>query len=240
MSSYKKEAPETIQTMFNRIAKRYALGNAIISLGTHKIWNRALINAIYKQKNANTLLDLCAGTGDISLPYLKEKKSPTKAYLLDFSREMLSCAKERAKKISAQHEIHFLEADAAAIPLPTNSVACATVAYGVRNIHERVKAFQETYRVLEPGGTFGILELTRPKNRLLGTFHHLYLKMALPLLGRLVLKDADAYRYLSSSIEQFVEPSQLVEELKSCGFSSIKTRALFGGVATLIVSVKNS
>lgn len=238
MNNYRKEEPKTIQRMFNRIARRYELGNAVISLGTHKIWNRALIKAIYEKENPAILLDLCAGTGDIALPYLKKKKSPTTAYLLDFSKEMLLQAKEKSGKISQIHNIHFLEADAANIPLADSSVSCVTVAYGVRNIKDRVKAFQETYRVMQSGGSFGILELTRPKYRIFRFLHRLYLKTALPTLGRLILQDKDAYRYLSSSIEQFMEPKELVKELASCGFTSIETRPLFAGVATLITARK--
>lgn len=239
MMKYTKQDPETIKTLFDDIAPNYELGNAVLSFQTYRIWNRALINHIYTPHKPKTLLDLCCGTGDIALPHLRRRKDPAVAYMLDFSREMLSCLKEKAKKMKLdRHEIHALEADAQAIPLSDELIDCATVAYGVRNIKEPALCFQETLRVLKPGGHFGILELTRPNNPFLRFGHRLYLKTALPLIGKMITSNEDAYRYLSGSIHEFVSPDNIAQELALTGFSNVKIKPLFGGIATLILAEK--
>lgn len=236
---YSKKNPDTIKEMFNDIAKNYERGNAILSFQTYRLWNRALINAIFQPHKPQVILDLCCGTGDIAFPYLKRRQEPCTAHMLDFSSGMLHYARDKSERLKLdRHHLHFLEADAQKIPLEANSVDCATVAYGVRNIQNPVKCYEETLRVLRPGGHFGILELTRPANPLLRYSHQLYLKTALPILGKWITSNQNAYQYLCNSIHEFVEPKKIVEDLKLTGFEDVSQRQLFGGIATLITCKK--
>jgi len=237
--SYTKSHPETIKEMFNDIAENYEMGNAVLSFQTYRLWNRALIHHIYEKQQPTALLDLCCGTGDIALPYLKKREEACKAYLLDFSSGMLDYAKAKAKRWKLdRHDMRFLEADAQQIPLPSNSVDCVTVAYGIRNIQDPRKCYHETLRLLRSGGSFGILELTRPQNPLLKSAHHLYLTTALPLMGKLVTSNQEAYRYLCNSIHDFVKPERVAVDLKEIGFTDVQVKPMLGGVATMILAKK--
>jgi len=238
-ATYSKDSPETIRSMFDAIAKNYERGNAFLSFYTYRLWNRALQREIYKNHHPEVLLDLCAGTGEIILPFLKREIKPKKATLLDFSGGMLDVAKEKAKKMAlSQHELHFLQADAEKIPLPDNSIDAVTVAYGIRNIKHPLNTYLETWRVLKTGGRFGILELTCPTLQPLKFFHHLYLKTALPCIGKWITSDKEAYRYLCNSIHEFVSPEQVLADLKKAGFKETNARPLMGGVATLFTAKK--
>lgn len=238
---YKKRDAKTVEKMFDSVAANYDRTNALLSLNLHKKWNRTLVKKMQEHlQHPATLLDLCAGTGDIALSYLKASAPSTKTYLLDFSKEMLAKAKIKADamELSECHAIEYLVADAEKIPLPDHSVEGITIAYGLRNLCNPGFALNDAYRVLKKGGTFGILELTRPKNSWLRLGHRLYLKSALPLLARLSSKNREAYRYLASSIKQFTPPEEIEKLLQKAGFSKVEHIPLSCGIATIILAHK--
>ncbi len=234
MSDYQKEKPQSIQRLFDCIAPKYERGNQLLSFYTYKLWNRKLIRETLQDPERQILLDLCAGTGEITYEYLKKVRKPKTAYLLDFSKEMLGIAEKKRAKVSGDHTLHFLNADACQIPLEPAQVDAITCAYGIRNIVDPDKALEEAFRVLKPGGRIGILELTRPTNPLLRKFHHTYLKWMVPKIGKLITTDEEAYSYLSRSIEHFTDPVVLKEKMERAGFESVELKYLFGGIATLL------
>lgn len=238
MDKYQKERPETIRAMFDTIAKQYDRANSILSFNLHKSWNSRLTSSVL-QNNSCTLLDLCSGTGEIAFNYLKKTEHPCRIYLMDFSPEMLECAKKKAKKLKLEsHTLSYLVGDVQQIPLLEGEIDCATIAYGIRNVQNPKKCFEEVLRVLKPGGHFAILELTQPENPLLKFGHQIYLKGVLPLLGKWFTSDGDAYRYLCNSIQQFIKPKELKTLLTEVGFHDVKSIPLLGGVATLFKAKK--
>src|SRR5437016_3638476 len=93
MKKYNKNDPETIQAMFASIASTYDRANAVLSFQLHKRWNHSLIRHTIGGSDPSSILDLCCGTGEISLTYLRKAKQPCHGYLLDFCPEMLACAR---------------------------------------------------------------------------------------------------------------------------------------------------
>ena len=237
--TYTKKQPETIQAMFNSIAPTYDLTNSILSLQMHKLWNRMLIKKTFNPKQPDAFLDICCGTGAIGLGYLCRTTLPVKGYMLDFSSSMLEEAQRRAKAMDLdRHDIEYIQADAQRIPIPDESVKYATIAYGIRNVQSPKACIKEAFRVLTPGGTFGILELTQPSNRVLRYLHRFYLKNALPIVGKLFTNNADAYIYLSKSIKGFIPPKELQLMMFSAGFKQVKRIPIFGGIATILIGTK--
>ena len=236
---YNKNDPATIQSMFNSIAKRYDFTNSVLSLQMHKSWNRALVAAVGGTSKADSLLDLCCGTGDIALAYLQVAKAPCKVFLIDFSTDMLACAKEKSKQLGASgHRLEFIEADVQELPLPDAIADCATIAYGIRNVKDPIKCFHEVFRTLKPGGRFGILELTQPTNPVMRLGHSLYLRTILPLLGKWLTANQAAYDYLRASIHTFITPAHLEKLLKEAGFINTYRKPLAGGIATILFGQK--
>lgn len=230
LSEEVEKDPKKIAALFNGIAKRYDRTNRLISFGLNTYWSRRCINQLIK-RNPQYFVDLCAGTGEITRRLTK--KIPLKrATLVDFSSGMLAVG----KRLSPQ--IETIEANVCSVPLESSAFDCAAMAYGIRNICDRPAALSEALRLLKPGGCLVILELTRPKNTLLRLGHRLYLKMALPLLGRLATEKGSAYTYLSQSIEGFIEPGSLERELKEAGFRAVSATPLTGGIATLFEGTK--
>lgn len=241
MTVYQKSRPESIQKMFDAIAKNYDRTNAVLSFCMHHYWNDALVKHAVLPCRPKSLVDLCAGTGEIAFRSIHSVPSLDSIQLVDFSAEMLECAKNKAeKKGRAFASISYIQADVQSLPLADNSIDCMTMAYGIRNVYDRKKCFGEVFRTLESNGVFGILELTEPTNRLLRTLHKGYLKTALPLLGKLFTSDQEAYSYLCNSIHAFVKPAELQSELRASGFSAIQALPLTGGIATLFIARKSS
>jgi len=238
MSVYNKTNPESIQKMFGSIAKRYDTTNAILSFQLHKIWNSRLVNQILAHPADGPLLDLCCGTGDIGFCYLKKKTSPATVYFVDFCQEMLDYAQSKSKLPFGNHQLHFIHGDAQEIPLPSSSVSKISIAYGIRNVSDPLRCFQECYRVLSPGGILAILELTRPTNPFLKLGHSFYLKRILPILGKLATSNKEAYQYLCNSIHHFVCPSELKQGLLNTGFQNVQITPLHGGISTILTARK--
>lgn len=243
MISYNKDDPQTIQEMFNSIAKNYDRTNSILSFQMHKHWNQVFIKKVLMNNRPGTILDLCCGTGDIALEYLKyiklQNKAVPKTYMLDFSVEMLSYAQKRAEREKLNpYEINYLQADAQSLPLPDKCIDCATVAYGIRNVKEPRLCLQEVFRVLKKGGTFGILELTQPVNPLLRLGYTAYLHTVLPVMGKIFTSNKEAYNYLCNSIRSFMEPKALVQLMEAEGFGNVDNIPLMGGIATILIGKK--
>lgn len=242
MTKYSQQKPDTIRSMFSTIAQHYDKTNAVISLKLYRLWNRQLINAVANNPliEQQTLLDLCAGTGEVSFAWLQNQKTPRKAILLDFCQEMLDVAQQKATQMNmGEHELDFLQADAQFIPLDDQSVDFTTIAYGIRNVREPRLCAHEVHRVLKPGGRFGILELTEPENPILRFAHTFYLRKVMPFLGGLLTNNGDAYKYLSSSIHLFIRPIELENILKHAGFHKVWRKPLMGGVAHILVAEKS-
>ncbi|MBA3815688.1 MAG: bifunctional demethylmenaquinone methyltransferase/2-methoxy-6-polyprenyl-1,4-benzoquinol methylase UbiE [Parachlamydiaceae bacterium] len=245
MTSYNKNDPTTIQEMFNSIAENYDKTNAILSFQMHKRWNQTLIEKTLIASHPDSILDLCCGTGAIAFEYLKQisvqshDPAPSKIYMLDFSVEMLAFARKKAEAENLnRYNITYLQADAQSIPLPDNTIECATIAYGIRNVKLPQQCLKDVYRVLKKGGTFGILELTQPTNPLLRLGHGLYLRTILPVMGKIFTSNENAYRYLCNSIHSFIQPEALKDLMRAAGYVEIRSIPLMGGIATILIGKK--
>lgn len=234
---YNKSDPASIQNLFASISSRYDIGNALLSMQLHRWWNRKLVEHLLKNSSPKAYLDLCCGTGDIALSYVKKaKKPPQAAYLVDFCPEMLQEAAKKEKLCSTQ--FHYIQGDAQAIPLPDHSVDSITIAYGIRNILDPSRCISETFRVLKSGGYLGILELTRPNNSCMRFAHSLYLRSVVPLVGYLLTKDKEAYHYLQTSIHHFISADDLKKMIEKSGYADVEMRPLSGGIATIFSGFK--
>ena len=235
MQHYTKDEPSTIKTLFNTIADRYDLANQLMSFGLHNLWNKKLVDGVvYRmpQSTPLTVLDLCAGTGDIAFRFPSRKEVVIDSlHLLDFSKEMLAVAKLKAPKVSSR--IFFHEGDAQDVPFKDASFDAITLAYGIRNVGDPKKCLLEGRRVLKNGGVMAILELTRPKNSFLQLFHKFFLHTCIPLIGKIITSDEQAYAYLKNSVLTFLGPQELVKMASSVGFTNIQVQPVAGGIATI-------
>jgi len=229
------EHSQKVAGLFGRIARWYDFLNHFLSLGLDIYWRYRLVRNMAVPAEG-LVLDLAAGTLDVSREVLRQNPS-AKVLALDFTLPMLLTGQ---KKLSTREKkrIFPLQADARKIPLPDESVDCASIAFGIRNILPRNQAYAEILRVLKPGGTLCILEFGTGKRKVWKGIYNFYLSRVLPLVGKIVSKDAFAYRYLAETICSFPGPNELAREIVQTGFSRAFFYPLSSGIVYIHVAQK--
>lgn len=219
-----------IREKFDNIVERYDLVNFLGSMGQDKIWRKRVVEAIADVEEP--IVDLCCGPFTLTLEIARKLEKI--CYGLDFSLKMLIFGKKKLKDLP----IYPVCGDAENLPFRDESFGAVTIAFGLRNIPNRNKAIREFFRVLKPGGKLIILEFSWPRNFLFQRIYGFYLKHFIPLLGRIVAKDKEAYLYLADSIKTFPSPQEISKMLEEIGFIKIKTSSLTLGIVTLYEGVK--
>lgn len=227
------ENRQVVRGMFNRIAPTYDLLNRLLSLGIDRRWRRKTI-ALMDIGERSVVLDLACGTGDLSAEAARQ--SAMVVFGVDPSKEMLLRA--RSKLRYAVTRSYFVESYGEELPLATGICSHAMIAFGIRNVQERTKAFAEVFRILKPGGVFAVLEFTPMDRRLISFLFNLYFQRILPVIGGIISRDRQAYEYLPQSVAKFVTSADLSREAESVGFEHIHTEIFAFGIATCVLLKK--
>ncbi|MBM2832412.1 MAG: ubiquinone/menaquinone biosynthesis methyltransferase [Dehalococcoidia bacterium] len=221
---------EYVARMFTRIAGRYDLMNSVMTLGMHHRWRRKVAHLASRGMEEPTLslpkgpaLDVAAGTGDLTLA-LSTQETITRAVGLDLLPIMLHLAEKKALKRNTGR-VHFVVGDALRLPFRDNTFACATCAFGLRNMPGVRDALAEMVRVLRPGGALVTLEIVPlDSGRWTTPFLRFYFRQVIPRLGSLITGDREAYTYLRESADRFPAPERLVEMMEDVGLGSVTYR----------------
>lgn len=235
-----EERRKKINAVFSSVASRYNLMNDAMSFGLHRSWKNHLIDIIRPRDGAH-ILDMAAGTGDITLKYLKKSAaSGFKAHvtLCDYNREMLGVAEKRLIESGFIDNTEIVNADAAKLPFEDNRFDSYVISYGLRNVTFIEEALREAYRVLKPGSNFVCLEFSKVRDPLLSKFYKAYRFEIIPKLGKCIAKDEASYQYLSESIEQFYDQETLKKMLESVGFSQVSYQNILGGISAVHQAIK--
>jgi len=223
--------------MFAGIARGYDRFNAAATLGLDRAWRRAAARAVACARPSPRVIDVCAGTGELTLAIAREA-GPRRLVAADVVPEMVSLARHKAAAQGLEAAIEFAVADAEDLPFGEGEFDVLTVGFGVRNLTSRRRAFAEFHRVLAAGGLCVVLELGRPRNPVLRAGHGFYMATAVPLLGGLLTGSREAYSYLRRSVLAFPEPEVISQELTQAGFQAVSWRRLSLGVATLFLATR--
>lgn len=220
--------PKFVKDAFSRIADKYVVTNHILSLGTDILW-RKKVGKIVKSWAPKRLLDIATGTGDLALEF--QKVIPDcEVTGSDFCPEMLAYATSRGVQKT-------IVADALDLPFESEQYDVVTVAFGLRNMADWAGALKEMYRVLKPGGHLLVLDFSLPEN-VLRKPYIFYLDAVLPHLAGFVTEQADAYHYLSGSIQTFPSGVEMENLVEKQGFSHAITTRLSFGVASVYAAQK--
>lgn len=227
------EAGSKVREMFTRIAPRYDFLNHLLSLQLDRLWRARAANLLKPVSDlpGAVALDLCCGTGDLSLAL--SRAGSARIIGVDFAHTMLVRAQQKtASHPGSAQRFSFLEADALRLPFPDSSFDLVATAFGFRNLANYEAGLHEIRRVLKPGGTIAILEFTEPPQNLFGALYRWYFFGILPRIGGLISGDRSAYTYLPQSVSRFFHPRELAALIKNCGYESVQFRAwTFGTLA---------
>ncbi len=222
---------KTIQSFFDAIPEHYDFLNAFLSLSLDRLWRKKLVE-IALQGNPGSILDIGVGTGTSINAFLAAKDFQ-RAVGCDFSQGMLRVAKQKVRGAS------LAGADLHALPFQDETFDLVTSSFVLRSVKDMRAFLYEVKRVLTEHGKFVFLDLTRPTNPFFwNCIYRPYLKIYIPLVGKLISKHPTAYQFLSQSIQTFIEPTRLVGEVRSVGFSSAFVQPLSFGAATILIGKK--
>lgn len=222
--------------MFSGIAPWYDFLNRLLSLRRDVIWRQELVKGIGLAPNS-VVLDLAAGTLDVSLEIIRQRPA-SRVIAADFSLAMLLKGKKKLPVAGTAGVIFPIAADAFCLPFPQSQFEAITIAFGIRNLPDRVTALREMFRVLRPGGAVAILEFIPPASGFLQNLYKLYLNGMLPLVGRVFSQHAFAYRYLAESIQSFPPATFFCRQIQEAGFQEVRYQVLTFGVVCLFYGRK--
>lgn len=222
---------QAVKSVFNKVATKYDLMNNVMSLGVHHWWKHEFI-AMLNPKEHSKLLDVAGGTGDISLRFLKRTKT-AHVTLSDINQSMLHEGNNRLIDANMLGRFDCVTANAEQLPFPSHHFDYYTIAFGIRNVTNRLNALKEAYRVVKPGGRFLCLEFCPRPHKLLEKPYEFYSFHVIPQLGQWIANDRDSYQYLVESIKMFHPPEDFSSLIKEAGFSHVQFRLLSGGVVAI-------
>ena len=223
-----KEKTKLVQKVFSKVAKNYDLMNDLMSFGSHRFWKKKFVEIINPKKN-EIIIDIGSGTGDIAKNILKTKFNG-ELHLLDLNSQMLNIGKSTIRK---NKNVYFHQGNAEDLKFKNNTFDKYAIAFCLRNITNIEKSIEEALRVLKPGGIYFCLEFSSPNSILTSQLYKKYRTRALPLIGKLITKNIEAYKYLSESIDLFPNQEKLKYIIEKIGFSSVSYINLFDGIVAI-------
>ncbi|MFI3315576.1 MAG: bifunctional demethylmenaquinone methyltransferase/2-methoxy-6-polyprenyl-1,4-benzoquinol methylase UbiE [Rikenellaceae bacterium] len=230
------KSKETIAAMFDEIAFKYDQLNHTLSLGIDKLWRKKVVKLVQKQ-NPSEILDIAAGTGDLSIALAKGIKTAS-VIGADISENMLDIARQKCLKLALSDRIMFENGNALDLKYSDKSFDAVTVAFGVRNFENLELGLSEMLRVTRDGGKVVIIELSMPESGVVRWFYKLYFMKILPTIGRLTSKSQFAYTYLPMSVAGFVCGNDFLSLMDKVGYKQCAMQKLSLGIATIYYGYK--
>jgi demethylmenaquinone methyltransferase/2-methoxy-6-polyprenyl-1,4-benzoquinol methylase len=218
-----EKQPHEVAAMFDGVAERYDVTNDVLSLGQDRRWRRAVLAAV-EPRLGERILDLAAGTGTSSVPFVF---AGAVAIPCDFSLGMLKVGKRERPRLP------FVAGDATRLPFADATFDAVTISFGLRNVADYRHGLREMLRVTKPGGRLVICEFSQPTLAPFRKIYGKYLMKALPSVARTVSSSPDSYVYLAESIQAWPDQASLAAEIAAQGWRQVEHRNLSGGIVAL-------
>ena len=232
------EKEKEIQRIFGSIAIKYDLVNNLLSFGRHNYWKRFAVQKTGLQ-DGEYVLDVCCGTGMISIELARLLRTGGKVIGLDFSSDMLVIAGKNLERAGLKQKVDLVLGNAMTLPFDDNTFDCAITGYGLRNVVDMEKALSEMKRVVKAGGRVVSLELVKPERPIFRQMYYFYLKNWVPFLGRISAGNKDAYIYLYNSIMSYRFKQEISDIYKCLGFAEVRCYELAWGIVAVHVGIKS-
>ena len=227
-----EEKADRVREVFDSVANRYDLMNDLMSLGIHRLWKRMAVE-LAGVRPGQKVLDLASGSGDLAARFAGLVGPDGLVVLSDINAAMLEQGRTRMADRGLAGNVEYAQLDAETIPFPDNSFDCISIGFGLRNVTDKQQALRAMHQALKPGGRALILEFSQPRNKPLKAAYDLYSFQLLPLIGRLVARDADSYRYLAESIRMHPDQETLQAMMEQAGFERCDYHNLTGGIVAV-------
>lgn len=225
-----------VRDIFSTVTGRYDFLTHLLSLYLDISWRRFAVRKLQQEKMCR-LLDVATGTADLAIE-MALQKSGCVVIALDFMAEMMALGAGKLQERNLSRRVRLVRADAVDMPFASGTFDAASIAFGIRNIPDKMKALREMRRVVAPGGQVLVLEMTCPGHGFFRRLYVFYLQKIMPLAPRVFSPNPEAYRYLADSILHFPSPSDFSDMMKSAGLSPVESYSLAFGITHLFVGTK--
>ena len=223
------EKADKVRELFRSVARRYDLMNDVMSGGLHRLWKRFTVE-VSGVKAGDRVLDIAGGTGDLSRLFSRKVGKDGELVLTDINADMLGIGRDRL--LDEGIAVPAVQCDAEKLPFPDQHFDCVCVAFGLRNMTRKELALREMQRVLKPGGRLLVLEFSQVWKPLAPIYDTYSFKL-LPLMGKLLAKDAESYQYLAESIRMHPDQETLRQKMLDAGLAQVDYYNLAAGVVAL-------
>ncbi|MBK8221504.1 MAG: bifunctional demethylmenaquinone methyltransferase/2-methoxy-6-polyprenyl-1,4-benzoquinol methylase UbiE [Candidatus Obscuribacter sp.] len=237
-----EEKAAYVHDQFERIAGGYDRANDVISMGMHRAWKMRAVSQLVDVGGPGRFLDVCCGTGDLSILLARMAAPGSTVTGLDFSQNMLEIAEIRAhrklRKIPPQTILDFVRGDAQNLPFERNSFDGAIISFGLRNLTDLQKGLTEMARVVRPGGKVANLDLGHCQVPVFAPVFSAYFGKVVPVLGGILQNDKKAYTYLPESLSTYPKPEKITEMFENAGLVNIQHIPLALGTVALHIGTR--
>ena len=223
-----------VRRMFARISARYDLLNSVLTLGQDRRWRRMAVSLLGSASRGR-ILDVGTGTGELALEAARHGRQVVG---VDFSPQMLSLGRAKVKAQGWEEAVQLVLGDALVLPFRDESFAGSITGFALRNVTSVEQLLAEIWRVVKPGGRLVCLELTRPRTTWWGRVSKWYFDHVIPILGRMLSGDREAYDYLPRSLAQFPASADLAQEMQRVGWRQVCYHSVGAGLVALHAGVK--
>lgn len=231
-----EEKAPRIAEVFDTVSRKYDLMNDVISLGTHRVvkWYAIAASNI---KPGSKVLDVAAGTGDLTI-LISKRVGPQGAVILsDINAQMLEAARRTLARSGIPDNVQFFQVDAEDLHFAADTFDAVTIGYGIRNFTDKMRALREILRVLKPGGQLTIVDFSRPTSKPLRVMADAYSSLW-PTIGEILVGNGKPYRYLVDSIKMHPDQETFKSMMQDAGYAHVSYENLMGGIAALHIGLK--
>jgi demethylmenaquinone methyltransferase/2-methoxy-6-polyprenyl-1,4-benzoquinol methylase len=231
------EKTDRVLQHFDSVARHYDFMNTLLSFGIHHLWKRIAVRML-ELAPGDHILDVCGGTGDLAILAATDIGSGGRVIVYDINRAMIQEGFHKVTNREIANRIRYVQGNAESICFPGRQFDAAMVGFGIRNVTNMIKGFEEMFRVLKPGGKMMCLEFSKPTFPPFRRLYDFYSFYVMPFLGELIAGSRMAYTHLPESIRMFPLPEELTAILKDIGFSEVSHRKLTNGIAVAHLAIK--
>ena len=226
------EKQRRVRGVFDSVARNYDLMNDLMSGGAHRLWKEFTLS-LTGLRPGQRALDVAGGTGDLTTGMAKQVGKQGLVVLSDINAAMLGEGRDRLLDDGIVGNVAVSLANAEKLPFRDSMFDCVTIGFGLRNVTDKPAALADMRRVLKPGGQLLVLEFSHPVVPMLKPLYDLYSFRVLPMIGKLVAKDEDSYRYLAESIRMHPDQETLLQMMRDAGLEDCRYHNLSGGIVAV-------
>jgi demethylmenaquinone methyltransferase / 2-methoxy-6-polyprenyl-1,4-benzoquinol methylase len=227
-----KEKAERVKRHFDHLARNYDAMNTLMSFGIHYLWKRAAVRFL-GLRTGQSVLDVCGGTGDLSVLAVRKVGPSGKVVLSDINRIMVETGRGKATHGEVRRKVLRVVSDAELMALKSDTFDAAMAGFGIRNLVHMERGLKEIYRLLKPGGRFVCLEFSRPTSVWFRCLYDFYSFRVMPVVSFVFLGSREPFTYLPESIRLFPAPDKFSQFLERAGFRNVTYRMLTNGIAAM-------